>query len=477
LIRLESERLRATVPYLALIVVFVASRLLYGAAGVRFDATPLESFWQYPDPLLLRTDLLRTLLLFHAQPPLFPLLLGMTSKLCCGAPGTALAWLFGLVALALPLATYRVLRRFGLGPRAAVAAAAVYLLTPTAVLYEHWLFYTWPVALLFLLAVEALARYLERPRFRRGLTFFGLLAAVALTRSAFHLVFVVGVAAGLVVIRPRLWKRTVAASLLPLAIVCGFYLKNLVLFSSFSASSWMWLNISRVTARGLGPAEAERLVAEEGFSPTLAIPAFATVERYLEYIEAPAPTGEPVLDAPRKSTGASNYNHSVYLRAAALRRDEFLALARARPAAYVEGVVHGTLSFLQPPTGTWHLRENMRQVAGVDAVVRVLLYGQLPPALAPASGPAGELAAVGWFVALALVLVPAEALRRWHGSTGEVPPGVAAYGFAALSILYVAVVANLLDFGENERFRVMIEPLLFGAALAVRRGGSPAAQR
>src|SRR6266542_1493548 len=61
----------------AIAVLFAASRLLCYAAGMRFDLDPLRHFWQFLDPLLLRTRLAERLFYLHSQPSLFNLFLGL----------------------------------------------------------------------------------------------------------------------------------------------------------------------------------------------------------------------------------------------------------------------------------------------------------------------------------------------------------------------------------------------------------------
>lgn len=66
---------------LAVIAAFLLSRLGSYLAGVRFDMTPLEEFWQYLDVNLLRSRLLESLWYLHSQPPLYNLYLGLVLKL------------------------------------------------------------------------------------------------------------------------------------------------------------------------------------------------------------------------------------------------------------------------------------------------------------------------------------------------------------------------------------------------------------
>src|SRR5258707_6743692 len=56
-------------PQFWMLFAFALSRVLYYWAGVRFDARPIDHFFQFLDPELLRYRLLESLLYLHIQPP------------------------------------------------------------------------------------------------------------------------------------------------------------------------------------------------------------------------------------------------------------------------------------------------------------------------------------------------------------------------------------------------------------------------
>ncbi|HZK63526.1 MAG TPA: hypothetical protein VFC34_05240, partial [Puia sp.] len=64
-----------------LILVFVLSRVLMIALGIRMNMQPLLAYWQYLDVETLRHNLLRGVWYDHAQPPAFNLFLGIMLKI------------------------------------------------------------------------------------------------------------------------------------------------------------------------------------------------------------------------------------------------------------------------------------------------------------------------------------------------------------------------------------------------------------
>src|SRR2546427_13289011 len=68
---------------LVTLVLYFCSRVLLCGIGIRFDVSGLEWYYQFIDPLLLKTRLLERLYYDPYQPPLFNLFLGVVLKLCC----------------------------------------------------------------------------------------------------------------------------------------------------------------------------------------------------------------------------------------------------------------------------------------------------------------------------------------------------------------------------------------------------------
>lgn len=182
--------------------VYLAVELVFHACGIRFDATTLDLTWQFLDPALLRTDLIRSLWHLHSQPPLFNLFLGVVLKV---APSSA-AHVFHAVYVGLGLCLYFglivLMRRLGVRAVFAVPAATLFVVSPSFVLYEHFLFYTFPTAVLVLASVVALARFIERPSNRRAFAFCSLLLLLCFTKSTYQLPYLGFTVAGLPPLSP-----------------------------------------------------------------------------------------------------------------------------------------------------------------------------------------------------------------------------------------------------------------------------------
>jgi hypothetical protein len=226
-------------------LVFI-SRVGYYIAGVRFDASSLPWLWQYVDPALLGANLTQSLWYLNSQPPAFNAFLGVVLNLFTGhetAVFTVHYLLIGLIfaaALFLPLKELEV-------PDTPNAVTAIYVASPACALYENWLFYTYPLTVLLLLAALFWHRFLNRGRFLDALTLFVCTALLALTWSLFHLVWLLGLVLALTLPRRKDWQKVLAAAAVPVLVVVFWYGKNLIQIGEFTNSTWFGINLSKMT--------------------------------------------------------------------------------------------------------------------------------------------------------------------------------------------------------------------------------------
>ena len=194
-------------PYLLLSVAcFIISRIIFFIAGVRFDALPILIFWQFIDPMLLETDLLESLVFLHIQPPLFNLFLSMVLKASPHAFPLVFHAFYLLCGLAITLSLYILIVRTGAPRPLGFALTLAFTVSPSSILYENWLFYTYPLCAMLLLLVLLFLKTLNRPSFVSAFYLFLCAAAVALTWSLFHLGWMVLLLA-ILILRVRVVTR------------------------------------------------------------------------------------------------------------------------------------------------------------------------------------------------------------------------------------------------------------------------------
>jgi hypothetical protein len=289
-----------------LILLFLASRIAYRCAGIRFDAEPLNFYWQIIDPELLRTDLWRSLFYLQEQMPGFNLFLGVGLKVFGIHYSLGFQVLYLLGGLALAASLFFLLLRLGVRPAIAFLITAVFTANPATVLYENFLFYEYPIAVLFCLAALLWHRYLSNYRAVDGVLLFSCLAMLGFLRVIFHFGWMIMIIAIAAVMARKHWRQTVKCAALPALLLGLLYAKNFIVFGALVPGNKFFSGVANINiaVRGLMPGELERFRDQGKISR-----AFFVLDDYpalKQVVPLPPLTGIPILDRLFKSTGAVN---------------------------------------------------------------------------------------------------------------------------------------------------------------------------
>lgn len=450
---------------------FALSRLGFWWLGIRFDATPLGRFWQFVEPQLLAEDLWRSLYYLHSQPPLFNAFLGVSIKLAGSHYGVVLSACYLAFGLALHLTLCALLLRLKVDRWVAVVAVLLFACSPAVILYENWLFYTYPMALTLAASALFTHRLAEGGRFLDALMLFVLLAVAAFTRAIFHLAWLLLIVAVLVYLLAKKRRLVLLAATPALLLLLALHTKNWVEFGIPASSSWVGLNLAKLTTFPLSPGERASLVQEGRVSSLALIVPFSPLERFpAEYRRAAGPD-VPVLQQERKANGRVNYHHFGYVRISMTYLADALTLMRRFPGQYAESVGRAWLHYFMPPTEYRFLRWNRLRILELDRVFSATIYGADPRHWRPRLRRLRDRATVGelvrrcswlWLVvgSVALGYSFLRAARTPWRETGCLPERLTLL-FVSFQIVFVAFVGNALELGENNRFRMMTDPLWF----------------
>jgi hypothetical protein len=458
---------RRHLPELLLLAGFVVTRIVARVGfGLRFDAA-VAGYWQVLDLPLLRDDLLRSLFYLHSQPPLYNLLIGVVLKLVPAAAAPAVFEAAFLVLGYLGIAgIHALLLELGTPRRAALAAALLQTLSTTWLVYESWLFYTLPTAVLLTWAAVWLARS-ARGRPAAVVAFALAVAAASWIRATYQPVWVaLCLALLLVAVRPAAAPVRAAArrsALAALALTLVLPLKNYLLVGSFTSSSWLGMNLAHMTTERLDETTREAWIAAGELDPVVRARTFAPLSEYPPDLRS-APAGlpaHPALLAPEKSGGSPNLNHAAYVRIARAYERGARVVLRRRPELYLDRVRRAWRTWLRPPSDYLMVVPQREAVRGWDRLhSRLLLFSS---GERRRWGPTLVLLPASALLALAIAWRPRAERRRL----------LLLLAFPLLAIAWNALASNLVDVEENNRFRVEVEGLMvalgcFGLVEAAR---------
>ncbi|MCU0862198.1 MAG: hypothetical protein MUC36_00275 [Planctomycetes bacterium] len=468
-------------PLLVLLALFFASRALAWSQGVRIDLTANYQ-WQLLDPSLLTGNLGESLLYLHAQPPLFNALHGAVLSLCSGAAAQTFAWQviqlgLGVVMLVSLHATMRMLR---VGRVAGTVLVALLCCSPAAIAYENFLSYTHLDAALISVAACSLAAATTRGSRAGGLGTFLAMTALCLSRSAFHLVWLLAVAAVLLwwarAARRELRASVLRAALVAVVLVGGLYAKNLVLFGFAGSSSWMGMNFATMTHTNLDASVRDDLRDGGSASPLVMHDPFRPLSLYPQPAAAPSPSGVAALDQVSRFDGSPNFNHRDYIALSRQFGMDAFAVLRARPGHYAKAVLRNAATFLFRSASDYRLIDpNMDRMRRWEAIHSLIAYGQFGGIARAFSGAPpvveGELlkhlslGAAVWKKAseacllLAALVVGMTGYAFWQACFRRRRAEWPWFAFAAVTLGYVIAVTLLANFGEAQRMRFEVEPL------------------
>ena len=440
--------------------VFVISRAITIALGFRFDVGWVNVAIQNIDPQLLRTHLAQSLWHLHGQPPLWNAFVGLSMKVFPKHwPEFGHAVFFGLGLLG-TLAFFGLMLELGLPRRLAVVIAALFSVTPAVLVYENAFFYDYPTLVLLTVTALAVARFVRKPTLGRGTIVFGVAATLVLTRTIFQLPWLLALLAILLVACKNHRRIVLVSCALPLALVLAVIAKNWLMFGVPSTTSWSGIMLARAAVVSLPLSERRELVREGKLHTVSLVKPLSPLPAYEAVGIKPAPlTGVPMLDEPSGPSFPRNLENRTFIKISRLYLSDDLWIIEHRPEAYLRSVGRGFADFFAPPTIASGSGGNDGKIGGYDRWFSRIVYGRLGPGKDGLFVIVGYVFAVltgGWIV-----------VRRLRPGADMVTVTVA---FALLSILYLGVIGNFAELGENYRFRFVLDPLALSLiALGIQR--------
>lgn len=447
---------------------FAGARAYAWAAGVRFDDSSLDYYWQYIDPALLRAHPLESLVHLHAQPPLFNSGLALVLQLPAAWQRVVFHLGFAACGLALALCLLLLLRQLGVPVAARLGIVLAIAASPAALLYENFLFYPYPVAAALVVAAWCLHRHAGHGGLASGLGAALALTVPALTQSLFHILWLATVVAVAVALLPD--RRRAAILVLPLVFSAVWSARTALLFGVLGGSSWAGMNLARVVTRAL-PDESLLAFGAHPETAILATRPFSTLAELREFRTPHPSTGVALLDEEIKSTGAPNFHHFDYI---AISRGYGRAvrwLLVREPELYLRGVANAVGIYFRAAADSAWLGRNGERLVGWSGLWNRWIAAQPRPF----DGRVG-LGAVAWLAVAAWVVGLGWGTARLCGPRRlrETDPARRLLlAFAVLTVGWVTLAGCLLELGENNRFRFEVAPLvaLLLADLTARAAG------
>ncbi len=460
---------------LLIVFIFILSRIIFYLKGGSFLATPIEFAKQYLDPVLLESDLLRSIFYLHSQPPLFNFFLGAILKLS-PIPAITYDFIFKIVGLLIPLIFYGIFIRLGINRLVAFIATIIFMLNPTLILYENLLYYTHIEAFLVVLSIFFLLIWGNGGKLIYLILFWVSLLCLGMIRSLFHPVFfiITAVVVFLYLRRAyqgqRLARKFLLTSFIVLIPMFSLCIKNFCLYNFFGTSSWtgmsLWIKVNGYAPEQLDEFYESGLISQQAVNAGLET--FQPIHNLLgENDLENIPCHHPADCNEFRSSGKPNYNHIGYVSLSKQLWKDAVFLISNNPSLSAFYTAGSYSLMLWHSSDSVHalFTNNMEAVDKVERLYRYLYFGFL------GVEDKRTTQSMWWMrtivISAIFLLFYASTLINLFRRDNSISPALLTTCLFCLIIhAYTLVISSIIEFGENNRFRYPVD----GAFLVLAAG-------
>jgi hypothetical protein len=422
-----------------LIILFFTARGLYFSSGVSFDQSPLQWAWQVIDPVLLKSDLLTSLWFDPAQPPLFNLFLGLVLQSTGDLSETVFAIFYLFMGLASMLLVFQLLWPFS--KSVAFIITALWAVSPAMASLEQQQMQhhnRWPILIMIVLSGLALLRSIFHPALMACLILFVFFSTTYSRASLITLFFCI--------------------NLLIVSVI-----KNGIYYSNWGTSSWFGMNLSKIALNGYSPEELAVFAKANNCSPQVSKPLFEEPSVYSPYFEElPALKLHAVSEQLYKENGNKNLHHHGYASLSKEYQKASLKLISKRPLNYLKSVGIAMAKFYYPVDElSGYSDRNFAIMSPYRTWFNALVLYQPTAWLQIFKRPVEaypkwlKIALTPLVVSLIFLLAVTKYLHLLI--TNKKKLSIAIH-IAVIISVYLFLAGNLLELGENMRFRLLTIP-------------------
>lgn len=411
----------------------------------------------------LRHNVVESFVYLHSQPPLFSLY-GIVLDSLFGVYHANAMYIIQVVLGTLMCGmTYGLLWHFTHNKTLTLFASLLLALNPAYFFFEALILYTIHSAFLVLVAVVCLMCYQRKSQNRYLYLLMLCLNLLILIRSAYHIAFLIPCLILVMLIVQTNARRVLVGCLLICLLSVGWYGKNLLVFESFSSSSWFGMSLWKVARDDYRDDELQALLRADVLTDR-------TVVWYRAFMNPSAYPGiQPAQNEVHILSG-DNLNNAIYPDINKLYLDNALRLINHDIGRYLKSVLRAYGHYTCPSSTYELMTQNINtfpasyQAASVDIFHMQGLTQSIAAQLGLSADDYGACSNLYVLLPLLMLGYPLYLLLHWRLHWKRWRKGVRENSILLFMwgiITYTTVVTSLLEIPENARFKFMIEVPLF----------------
>ncbi|HEY3405722.1 MAG TPA: hypothetical protein VGK59_20200 [Ohtaekwangia sp.] len=442
-----------------LFLIFLVSRVLAFAAGMEFDSWGIRyGAWQLINPELLKDRLGESLFYLHSQPPLFNLFTGIVLKLFPEHYTEAFLVVHMTLGIAIIFTLFAILKQVGVRTWIAFSITVLYAISPSTILYENWESYTYIIIALLTFSSLSLLFFVQTGKSKYGFALFSFMACLILTRSMYHIIWFVAVIALLMILRFTSFKTILKTALIPFIIVIALFAKNYFVFGVFGSSSWFGMSLSEIVLAKLPEEKKNKLIASGEISELSRKPAFWSIDNYAAFVHKKNPYPHIRVLTDTTNLSHPNLHNYHFIEVSDAYKKDAVKAATRYPMDYLKNVVISFGYYFHSAGNHYDLRFNRPHLFWYNKIYNHIILGavinpdelELEPPFQPRYLLTTSFVIVLFYAVSTMVLI-SFVLRTWRDKSVIVQRTILL--FAALTVVYVMLIGNLFEQGENMRFR------------------------
>jgi len=339
---------------ISIAIFYVVTRMVLLLNGVQFIAD--YRFMIFHSIELLESNLLESIWYTHSFTVFMNIIAGVALKLPQALQIPFYQLIYYSASIILLISFGKILEFFNISALLNFGVLAIFCCLPAFIYFENFLIYTHLVCCLLTLSIAILIQAFQKNTFRLWFMFFFLCALLSFIRTSYHLVWLVVTLVIVVIIDFTHVTTKVKSFIMPFSLIFLWYLKNLILFGFFGASSMLGLNLALITVKNLSNKEKRVLVKSNQISSVSEVSIFAGIDKYKNYInyKIEDKTGIAVLDEINKSQGKKNFNHIGFIEVAEKRMEDNLTYLKLYTKRYIKNVFQENVKDFLRPSTKWH---------------------------------------------------------------------------------------------------------------------------
>jgi hypothetical protein len=222
------------------------------------------------------------------------------------------------------------------------------------------------------------------------------------------------------------------------------------------------MNLSKIVTSRTPEEARKRMIKTGALSPLAMIPPFRNPLVYLKFFPETPLTGVPLLDAPETSLNSRNHHHLVYIKASRQYLEDAVHLTAAMPSFYLRSIGQAFYIYFHSASDYDLIGGNRSRIQAFDLWWNRIFYGQWQNDETSIERNISVSAAhFGWWIAAGYVAsAVGGAVYFWKNRAWLDEPSNLLALFMAYNLLFVALIGNTMDIGENNRFRFVVDPFL-----------------